>query len=231
MKVTAVSTFKSPCAMPNGLQWYMNELYVIDQESDDVFVLDEAGTVVRALQTPTENGSGITVGGGFVWTASNGRTKARAYRPTDTHLGYIYKLDAENGKMLGRWRTPDGGGIHGIEYDNGLMWVTAFNPLAIYLVDTNADFKVVHKFNVELQRLHGLALEDDGIWCAHTSAGVIIKYHKETGANLSQITIPAGAPFIHGLSIRNGLLWYADANAGEPDGVRGYPEIGYLELS
>ena len=28
-----------------------------------------------------------------------------------------------------------GGGIHGIEWDNGFIWVTAFNPKAIYKVD------------------------------------------------------------------------------------------------
>ena len=91
-----VATFDSPCKHPNGLQWADNELYVIDQELDDVHVLDESGALVRTIHTPTENGSGITVGGGFLWTASNGVTAARPFRATDTHMGWISQAGPRN---------------------------------------------------------------------------------------------------------------------------------------
>ena len=57
--------FQTPVRMPNGLQWFNNELYVMDQLTDDVFVLDKYGNVKRVISTETQNGSGITVGGGF----------------------------------------------------------------------------------------------------------------------------------------------------------------------
>ena len=38
-------TVPSPCEMPNGLQWYGDELFVMDQLTDNVYVIDEAGTV------------------------------------------------------------------------------------------------------------------------------------------------------------------------------------------
>ncbi len=69
--------FSTPVRMPNGLQWFDNELFVMDQLTDDVFVLDVNGNVKRVITTDTQNGSGITVGGGFLWTASNGSPKAR----------------------------------------------------------------------------------------------------------------------------------------------------------
>ena len=228
----AVEAFKSPCVMPNGLQWTDDGLYVMDQLTDNVYVVDDAGKVLQTIYTPTENGSGITVGGGYLWTASNGETASRPYRSTDTHLGYIYKLDLKTGKAVDRYRTPDGGGIHGIEWDDGLMWVTAFNPKAIYLIDPSKDFKIVRRFEVDLPRLHGLARVGDGLWCAHTTDNVIVKYDIESGEELERVTMNENDPFVHGLSIKDGVLWYADANfAGKNNtGVRGKPEIGRVVL-
>jgi hypothetical protein len=163
--------------------------------------------------------------------ASNGTTVARPHRPTDTHKSAVLKLDPRSGKCIDRYPTPDGGGIHGVEWDNGRIWVTAFNPKAIYLVDP-AGWRVVHKFPVEMQRLHGLARDGEGIWCAHTTDKVIRLYHVETGKVLDQLDMPKDGPAPHGLSIRNGVLWYCDANfAGKnktetrPEG----PDIGWLE--
>jgi outer membrane protein assembly factor BamB len=226
----AVSTFESPCEMPNGLQWFEGELFVMDQLTDNVLVLDKSGKLLRTINTPTENGSGITVGGGYLWTASNGGTVSRPYRATDTHLGYIYKLDMKTGKMVDRYRTPDGGGIHGIEWDNGLMWVTAFSPKALHLCDPSDDMKIIKTFPVSLERLHGLARDGDGIWCAHTTDNVIVKYNVETGAETDRITMNDNEPFVHGLSILDGQLWFADANFAGKHGtaIRGNPAIGKL---
>ena len=167
---------------------------------------DESGALVRTIHTPTENGSGITVGGGFLWTASKGVTAARPFRATDTHMGWVLKLDLETGEMVDRFRTPDGGGIHGVEWDEGNIWVTQFNPKAIYLVD-GENYSIVHQFPVELERLHGLARDGDGIWCGHTTDRVIARYHVESGEELDRITFGPDDAYPHGLSIRNGELW------------------------
>lgn len=227
------TTIPSPCEMPNGLQWHDDKLYVMDQLTDNVYVVDENGAVLQTIYTATENGSGITVGDGHIWTGSNGTTVSRPYRSTDTHLGYVIKIDPDTGETVDRWRTPDGGGIHGIEWDHdaNLLWVTAFSPKAIILVDPSDNFKVVHKFEVELERLHGLALEDDGgIWCAHTTDNVVVLYNKETGAEMDRVTMGPEDPFIHGLSKKDGVLWFGDANFAGSHGtaIRGEPAIGTI---
>ncbi|NQW19022.1 MAG: hypothetical protein HQ478_16235 [Chloroflexi bacterium] len=232
VKSRVASRVPTPCAMPNGLQWFEGELYVMDQETDDVCVIDESGNLIRRIGTPTENGSGLSVGGGYLWTASNGNTTSRPYRSSDTHLGYIYQLDLEAGEPVNRFRTPDGLGIHGIEWDfsRNMLWVTATNPQNIVLVDALGDQSVVHTIHCELERLHGLALEGDSIWCAHTTDNVIVLYDVESGAEQDRITMGPEDPFVHGLSKKDGVLWFADANfAGvRHTGTRGEPAIGTL---
>lgn len=223
-----VKEFDSPCVHPNGLQWAGDELLVMDQKTDDVFVMDPGGEVARRISTPTENGSGIAAGGGFIWTASNGKTEVRPPRPGDTGLGWVLKLDPESGEMVDRFRTPDGGGVHGLEWDEGNIWVTGFHPLALHLVDGDS-YEVLATFPVELPRLHGLAREGDGIWCAHTGERVIVKYDVENGSEIDRITFGSEDAFPHGLSIRNGVLWYCDADyrvVGFEGTWRGWPEIG-----
>ena len=205
--------FKSPCKHPNGLQWSSKGLYVMDQELDDVYILDEKGNINYKYETITENGSGITVGGGFIWTASNGETQARSFKPTDTHKGLIYKLDLETGNYIDKFPTPDGGGIHGIEWDNGFIWVTAFNPKAIYKVDAES-YEIVSRFLVDEERLHGLARQDNGIWCAHTSSKKIIKYDIRNGSILESIKLDKDDPYPHGMSIKGNTMWISDANFG-----------------
>ena len=61
--VSTAEKYPPPCRMPNGLQWYNEHLYVMDQQTDQVYVLNTEGYVIKTLKTPTENGSGITVGG------------------------------------------------------------------------------------------------------------------------------------------------------------------------
>jgi hypothetical protein len=110
----------------------------------------------------TENSSGVTVGGGYLWTASNGVTALRPFRSTDTHKSAVLKLNPWDGGLLDRFPTTESEYIHGIEWDNGLMWITAFSPESLVLVDPR-DFRVIQKFLVHMKRPHGLAVESDGI--------------------------------------------------------------------
>jgi len=226
-----IEQFSTPCEMPNGLQWTDEGLFIMDQKTDNVYVVSENGDIIREINTPTANGSGITVGGGYLWTASNGHSASRPKRSTDTGLGFVYKLDLFTGEPIDRFRTPDGGGIHGIEWDKGKIWVTAFNPGALYLVDSK-DFSIIKKITVTLPRLHGLAKVDDGIWCAHTTDNVIIKYCTDSGEEKNVIKLDEEDAYIHGLSIKDGELWYSDSNFAGKHGtaVLGKPEIGKIRL-
>jgi len=221
-----IPAFECNIDMPNGLQWFNNELFVIDQKTDNVFILDNKGVIKKNIPTICENGSGITVGGGFIWLGSNGRTNARTFRGTDTHMNWILKVNLDSGEIVSRFPAPDGGGIHGLEWDQDKLWITAFNPTALILVDPNS-FKELFKFNIA-QSPHGLAIEGESIWCSDRVDRNIVKYNKSTGEKLEQINVPKDGPDPHGLSIIDGNLWYSDA--AFPDPVRPYPEIGYVKV-
>ena len=78
--------FTVPVAMPNGLQGTDGGLWIADQESDDVFLVDGEGTIHRRLRTEMENGSGIAYGDGALWLGSNGPSNFRKALDVHCHL-------------------------------------------------------------------------------------------------------------------------------------------------
>ena len=161
------TTVAPSATMPNGLQATDEGLWVIDQATEEIRLLGDDLKPIRTLQSPTENASGITVGGGYFWTGSNAPAQARYRRPGDTGGSAILKCEMETGRLVERFPTPDGGGIHGLEWVDGLLWITAFRPKAMTLVGPK-DFRVIKTVEVPYDRPHGLAWDGDGMWMSHT---------------------------------------------------------------
>ena len=86
--------------MPNGLQWFEGELFVMDQLTDDIFVLNDYGNILRVINTQTENGSGITVGGGYVWMLQTDKPEPDPSREHDDHSSKILKIDYITGETI-----------------------------------------------------------------------------------------------------------------------------------
>ena len=55
--------------------------------------------------------------------------------------------------------------------------------------------------------------------------GNVTGHDIDTGEELDRIVLPPDGPDPHGLSIKDGVLWYSDA-AFPPPSTRDYPEIG-----
>ena len=159
--------------------------------------------------------SGLTVGDGCFWIGSNAPAQARYPRPTDYRSSAIVQCDMETGKLIARHPTPDGGGIHGLEWVDGLLWITCFKPKAMKLVDPKS-FRVLKTVEVPYERPHGLAWDDGGLWMSHTGLKIIVKYDVETGDELDCIEYSDSDPAPHGLTKWNGELWSCDANWPAP---------------
>lgn len=209
--------FKAPEPYPNGIQFTEEGLWVMDQKSDRATLLDAgSGRPIRSVETESSNTSGLTWGDGALWLAANGASVHREARPTDAPkgMGEILKVDSRTGRTLARYPLPGGGGVHGIEWDEGTLWLTTLKSKTLTRVDP-ADFRILHVIPVPLPRAHGLVREGEGIWCVHTSDRVIVKLDVRDGREMDRIALPAPYPEPHCLTARDGRLWYCDATSGE----------------
>jgi sugar lactone lactonase YvrE len=116
---------------------------------------------------------------------------------------------------------------------NGLQW----SAEGLWVVDQILDDayllsptgKVLRKLATVCENVSGVTFGGGHLWLASNGATVARPYRP---TDTHKGAVPAEGPAPHWLSIRNGVLWYCDANfAGKnktetrPEG----PEIGWLE--
>lgn len=218
--------FRSPYSVPNGLHATPDGLWVVDQITDRVASIawgepNEYGVTqyLRDISTESSNTSGLTYGDGSLWLAANGPGSLwRPSRPTDAAKGKgdILRVDPVTGATQGRWPVPDGGGVHGIEYDPiepGRLWVTTLHSQTLSKVRI-ADWQVELVVPLPYPRAHGVIRVDDGIWVVFTSHRVIVKLDVEEGQELDRITIPPDQPEPHCLTRWHESFYYCDATTG-----------------
>ncbi len=218
--------FRAPYSMPNGLQVTDDGIWVVDQITDRVALLEMKDTseygvprVISEIATESSNTSGMTYGGGSLWlTANGGGSRWRPARPTDANTGDsdILRVDPKTGDTTDRYPLPGGGGTHGVEYDHyedGCVWVQTLKDDVLHKVKISG-WSVQHTIPLPYTRGHGMVRVDDGIWVVHTSDRVIVKLDLNDGRELDRIEVPEPHPEPHGLSIFNGGFVYCDATSG-----------------
>lgn len=226
MSTKIEKVFRSPYAVPNGLQATDDGLWIVDQITDRVSLVEitrdpdyHVPKHIRDIPSESSNTSGMAFGGGALWLAANGPgDRWRTVRETDANPGEgeIFKVDLTTGETLGRYPVPDGGGTHGVEYDNfdsGYLWVQTLKNQEIHKVRIS-DWTVQHTLPLPYGRAHGTVRVEDGLWVVHTSERVIVKLDLEDGKTLNQIEVGAEYPEPHGLSIFGDDFLYCDASSG-----------------
>jgi streptogramin lyase len=222
-----VQLFKSPDGHPNGLETTPEGLWIGEQYTDRAYLVDWSGRVLRSVQTESSNTSGIAYGAGYLWMAANGKALGRPGKPTDATTGEIIQADPRTGNTVARHRVPGGGGVHGLEFAEGALWITSLSLRKLSQVDPK-DFRVIHQIPLHLDRAHGLAWDPPGIWCVHTSDRVIHKLDAKDGRILEQITFPPDGPEPHGLSMHQGRLYFCDAGIELTGAAKESPSAGYV---
>ena len=226
MSIHIEKVFRSPYSVPNGLQVTDDGLWIVDQITDRVALVEivcdpeyHVPKHIRDIPSESSNTSGMAFGAGSLWLAANGPgDRWRTVRETDAKPGNgeIFQVDPVTGKTLGRYPVPDGGGTHGVEYDHfdeGHLWVQTLKNQEIHKVRIS-DWSIQHTLPLPYGRAHGTVRVEDGLWVTHTSERVIVKLDLNDGNILDRIEVSEDYPEPHGLSIYETGFLYCDASSG-----------------
>ncbi|MGH9658260.1 MAG: hypothetical protein ACRD96_06930 [Bryobacteraceae bacterium] len=202
--------FKSPDGFPNALETTAEGLWIGEQTTDRAHLVDWNGKLIRSVETESSNTSGIAFGGGYLWMGANGKAQGRNPRPTDATTGEVVQADPKTGRTIKRYPIPGGGGVHGLEFSEGTLWMTSLKIQKLTQVDPK-DFRILRQIPVHLGRAHGLAWTKGSIWCIHSTDRVIHRLDGKTGKLLEVVTLSKDDPDPHGLCLYKGHLYYCDA--------------------
>lgn len=228
------TAFKSPGPHPNGLQATDEGLWIMDQGDNKAYLISYGdGKVLREFKTGADRASGITFDGEALWIGSTynreivrcdaktGATLARHFTPG---AGVIYKTtwDAPaRSSPLAKPAAPSqpavtppplnttGTGAHGQEWRDGKLWMAVPPSRMIYRIEPKT-WTVERQFPTAGNRPHGIGWEGKYLWCTDSNLNAFFKHDPESGEILEKIQLADSDPLPHGMSIRQGVLWYCD---------------------
>lgn len=232
-KVNRLFNTRPAIMEPNDLQFAPNgDLWILDQvDPNKVFTVNaRTGAVLASVETESIHGSGITYGDGAWFITS---TKVKRGNPS------TLKVDPKTGKTLKKWETPGWGiygayttrvakpgdlplasGGHGVKWagtnamGQGQYWMAVPTSGKLFLMNAQAG-TVARSIQAPTIRTHGIALDGEHIWCVGSDEAEIYRLRMSDGGITGKIVLDkATDPSVHGLDIKDGVLWYCDANKG-----------------
>jgi len=111
------------------------------------------------------------------------------------------------GQVLGG--LAPGTGAHGQEWRDGHLWIAVPPAREVYRIDPRT-WVVQTKFPTAANRPHGIGWEGKYLWVTDSNLNAFFKHDPETGLMLERIQLADDDPLPHGMSIRDGWLWYCD---------------------
>ncbi len=102
-----------------------------------------------------------------------------------------------------------GTGAHGQEMKDGKLWMAVPPARMVYRVDPK-EWIVEARFPTSGNRPHGIGWEGDYLWVTDSNWNAFFKHDTTTGRVVEKIQLGDKDPLPHGMSIRDGWLWYCD---------------------
>lgn len=231
-QVRVEQVYKSPGPKPNGLQAAKDGLWILDQGDNRAYLVEyETGKVLRALETDSKAGSGITFDGEAIWIAS-------------TYSREIIRADARTGKTIAKYPSPGAGvvkwtdsrrsplapapqkkqlapqrppvqkerqatGAHGLEWQNGKLWIANPPSQRVYRMNVK-EWRSELDFPTAGDRPHGLGWEGEWLWCTDSNLNAFFKHDTRTGKIHERIQLADSDPLPHGMTIWKQQMWYCD---------------------
>ncbi len=111
------------------------------------------------------------------------------------------------GQLLGSRAL--GTGAHGQEWRDGKLWMAVPPARMVYRIDPK-EWIVEKSFPTAGNRPHGIGWEGKYLWVADSNLNAFFKHDPDTGEMVEKIQLADSDPLPHGMSIRDGWLWYCD---------------------
>ena len=181
--------------------------------NEAAWLVDWNGKLLKTIMTPSRNTSGIAYGDGCIWMGAN-----RA------PFG-IFQINMA-GEVVSHRQIPlagagDGGGCHGLMYQDGKLWISALRLRGILRVDPKTwEPEVLIPIDLpETPRLHATAWDKGSIWLvtgtdskswAESGPG-LARYDATTGDLLETVSFAPKSADPHGLVMHDGVLYSCDS--------------------
>ncbi len=221
-KLTRLYSLQPTIREPNALQFTPSgTLLVLDQaDPNKVFEIAPAdGRIIRSVQTEAMHGSGICVDALGCWLVTSTKGLQSGGPPV------TLRIDPRTGATLQKWVTPGWGyygavrqesgspsGGHDVKWAGlGRYWLAVPASGRIFLMD-EASGRPVRSIPAPVLRTHGLAIDGDTLWSVASDYQQIHRIAQSDGRILGKIQLAKTDPTIHGIELRDGVIWYCDAD-------------------
>ena len=223
--------FKSPQGFPNAIAVTPEGLWIGEQKlsgaqaaqyhlpepkslTEEAWLVDWDGKLLKTVATPSRNTSGMAVGGGYVWMVANAPPEG------------VFQVDM-NSRLVSQRQIPlgpanNGGGCHGALWHNDKLWIASLRLRANLRVDPKTwepEFLIPFYQAPDRVRYHGIAWDNGTIWqiVGNDSKryseyrACLVRYDAGTGMVLETVDFVPNSCDPHGLAIHDGKLISCDA--------------------
>jgi hypothetical protein len=230
-KARTTKLFKSPQGFPNGIAVTPEGLWIGEQKlsgaqavsyhlpepkdlTEQAWLVDWNGKLLKTVATPSRNTSGMAVGGGYVWMVANAPPQG------------VFQVDM-NSRLVSHRQIPlgpasDGGGCHGALWQDGKLWIASLRLRGNLRVDPKTwepEFLIPFYQAPDRVRYHGIAWDDGTIWQVVGNDSkryseyrpCLVRYEAATGKVLETVDFLPNSCDPHGLAMFNGKLISCDA--------------------
>jgi len=230
-KAKTTKLFKSPRGFPNGLALAPEGLWIGEQKlsgpmaaqyhmaepkslTEEAWLVDWNGKLLKTVRTPSRNTSGMAFGGGYIWMVANAPPEG------------VFQVDM-NSRLVSHRQIPlgppnDGGGCHGAMWQDGKLWISSLRLRGNLRVDPTTwqpEFMIPFYEAPGRNRYHAIAWDNGTIWQvigndSHSYAEYrpgLVRYEASTGKVLETVDFVPGSSDPHGLVMHDGALVSCDA--------------------
>jgi hypothetical protein len=223
--------FRSPEGFPNGIAVTPEGLWIGEQKlsgaqaatyhlpepkslTENAWLVDWNGKLLKTVTTPSRNTSGMAVGGGYVWMVANAPPQG------------VFQVDMDS-RLISHRQIPlgpanDGGGCHGALWQDGKLWIASLRLRANVRVDPKSwepEFLIPFYQAPDRVRYHGIAWDNETIWqvvgndCKRYDEyrPCLVRYEAATGKVLETVDFVPNSSDPHGLAMHDGKLIGCDA--------------------